>query len=253
MVLEYVIGSTGIIALISLIGMVTLFFSRKSMTKIVSVLIAFAAGAMLGAAFLDLLPEAAEEGGPVFTMTFVGILVFFVMETYLYWYHCHAGHYHEHEHEKKVHPIKPVGTLNLFGDSLHNFVDGMMVASSFLVSIPLGIVTAIGAAAHEIPQEIGDYTILLYSGYKRGKALILNFIVAITVVLGAVATYYLGHLFTSLPKYIIPFSAGGFIYMACTDLMADLKTEATAKKATLQLIALAIGIGIIVAVTQLVH
>jgi len=253
MVLEYILGSTGIIALISLAGMITLFFSRKSLIKIVSISIAFAAGTMLAAAFLDLLPEAAETGGPIFTMTFVGVLTFFVMETYLYWYHCHAGHYHEHEHEKKMHPIKPVGVLNLIGDSIHNFVDGMMVASSFLVSIPLGIATAIGVASHEIPQEIGDYTILLYSGYKRGKALVLNFLVATTVIAGAVAIYYLGHLFTSLPKYVIPFSAGGFIYMACTDLLSDLKTEATAKKATLQLIAMAIGIAVIVAVTQLVH
>jgi zinc and cadmium transporter len=248
MVLEYILGATGIIALISLVGALTLYFSRKLITKLVSILIAFAAGTLLAAAFLDLLPEAAAEGSPVFLMTFIGILVFFVMETYLYWYHCHAGHYHEHEHEKKVHPIKPVGVLNLIGDSIHNFIDGMMVASAFLVSIPLGITTAIGAASHEIPQEIGDFTILLYSGYKRGKALLLNFFVATTVILGGITTYYLGHLFTFLPKYIVPFSAGGFIYMACADLLPDLKTAGTIKKATLQLIALLIGVALIVSV-----
>jgi len=248
MVLDYIVGSTAIITLISLVGMLTVFFSRKLLIKVVSILIAFAAGTLLAAAFLELLPEAAAEGSPVFLMTFVGILVFFIMETYLYWYHCHAGHYHEHEHEKKVHPIKPVGTLNLIGDGLHNFIDGMMIAGAFLVSFPIGIATAIGVAAHEIPQEIGDFTILLYSGYKRGKALLLNFLVATTVIIGGIATYYLGHLFTFLPKYVIPFSAGGFIYMACADLLPDLKTEPTIKKATFQLIALLIGVALIAAV-----
>ena len=138
--------------------------------------------------------------------------------------------------------------LNLIGDSIHNFIDGMMVASSFMVSIPLGIATSIGTASHEIPQEIGDYTILIYSGYKRGKALLLNFLVATTVIIGGVATYFAGHLFASLPKYVVPFSAGGFIYMACADLLPDLKTEATMKKATIQIIALLVGVALIVAV-----
>ena len=138
-----------------------------------------------------------------------------------------------------------MGLLNLVGDGIHNFTDGIIVAASFLVSIPLGIVTAIAVAAHEVPQEIGDFAVLIYSGFSRTKALFFNFLAALTVIIGAVVTYYFAHVITNITVYLIPFSAGGFIYIACADLMGDLKKEPNARKATMQLIMFLIGIGII--------
>ena len=243
MVLSYILISTCLVALISLMGSLTLFFSKKAMIKIVFVLISFAAGTLLGAAFLDLLPEAVEEGGPVFPLALLGIFVFFIMETYLYWYHCHAGHFHEHLHKKEI--IKPLGILNLIGDAIHNFTDGIILATAFLVNIPTGIAVSIAIAAHEIPQEIGDYVLLVYSGFSRHKALAVNFLAASTVIVGAVVTYYFSHRISNITGYLIPFSAGGFIYIACTDLMSDLKEEPNIKKGTLQIMMFTLGVGVI--------
>ncbi|MEM4263936.1 MAG: ZIP family metal transporter [Candidatus Woesearchaeota archaeon] len=239
----YALIATVIVSLLSFVGVVTLVLKRKLLESVVLVLVSFAAGALLGGAFFHLLPEALEEGGPVWFMLILGILVFFIIEIYMYWYHCHAGHIHKHGHKHKC-PIKPMGYLNLIGDGIHNFVDGMIVASSFMVNFELGIITTIAVIFHEIPQELGDFGVLIYSGFKRGKALFFNFISALSAILGVVATYFFAESFQGVTHYLVPFAAGGFIYIAMTDLMAELKEEENLKKITLQLLILLFGIAL---------
>ena len=218
----YALIGTFIVSLMSLVGAFTIILNRHLLEKIVMVFVSFAAGALIGSAFFHLLPEALEEGGPVFFMVILGIIVFFIIETYLHWYHCHAGHIHKHGNKHKC-PIKPMGYLNLFGDAVHNFVDGMIVASAFIVSVPLGIVTNLAVIFHEIPQELGDFGVLLYSGFSRPRALLYNFISASTVILGVIVTYVFAETVDNVTPYLVPFAAGGFLYIAMTDLMAELK------------------------------
>ena len=137
-----------------------------------------------------------------------------------------------------------MGFLNLFGDALHNFTDGIIIGASFLVSIPLGIVSSIAVAAHEIPQEIGDFGVLLFSGFTIKKALFFNFLSALTAILGAVLTFYFAGIIENLTAYLIPFAAGGFLYIASVDLMSELKEEPELKKATWQIVIFLIGIAV---------
>ncbi|MBW2970112.1 ZIP family metal transporter [Candidatus Woesearchaeota archaeon] len=242
---NFIYALTGIIlvSLASLVGVFTLALKKKLLEKIVMILVSFAAGALLGGAFIHLLPESVHEGGPTFLMVTIGIVVFFIMETYIYWYHCHAGHVHTHKHKGKC-PIRPMGYLNLIGDGIHNLIDGMIVASSFLVSFELGIASTIAVIFHEIPQEIGDFGVLIYSGFSRKKALFFNFLSALTAVIGVLLTYFFVSHVHGLTNYLIPFAAGGFIYIAMTDLMAELKEEENIKKATLQVILLLVGVAL---------
>jgi len=239
---HYALLSIIIISLMSFIGVITLVFKRSLLEKLVMVLVSFAAGALLGGAFLHLLPEAIHEGGPVFSMTLAGIILFFVIEIYLYWYHCHAGHIHKHKHKEKTCHIKPMGYLNLIGDGVHNFIDGVIVATAFIVNFELGIITAIAVIFHEIPQELGDFGVLIHSGFSRAKALFFNFISALTAIAGVIVTYLFADSVTNFTSYLIPFAAGGFIYIAMTDLLAELKEESNLKKATLQLFIFLLGI-----------
>ncbi|MBD3304518.1 ZIP family metal transporter [Candidatus Woesearchaeota archaeon] len=250
----YALIAVVIISLISFIGAITLFFKKKLMQKLVLILVSFAAGALLGGAFLHLLPEAMHEGGPIFLMTVIGIIVFFVMEVYLYWYHCHAGHIHKHKHREHKCPVRPMGYLNLFGDGVHNIIDGMIVATAFMVNMELGIVTAFAVVLHEIPQEIGDFGVLVYSGFSRHNALLFNFISALAAILGVVLTYFFASYVQDFTLYLIPFAAGGFIYIATTDLMAEIKEESNIKTATLQLFIFLLGIAVMwLAKSALLH
>lgn len=238
----YALLATVIVSLMSFVGVLTLVLNRPLLEKLVMVLVSFAAGALIGSAFFHLLPESLEEGGPVFFMVILGIIVFFIIETYLHWYHCHAGHIHKHHNHKC--PIKPMGYLNLFGDGVHNFVDGMIVASAFMVDLRLGAITTLAVIFHEIPQELGDFGVLIYSGFTRGKALFFNFISALTAVLGVVATYAFAANVEGVTPYLVPFAAGGFLYIAMTDLMAELKEEEDIGKVTLQIIIFIAGISL---------
>lgn len=240
----YALIAVFLVSLMSFIGAITLFFKKNLMQKLVLILVSFAAGALLGGAFLHLLPEALHEGGPVFLMTLIGIIVFFVVEVYLYWYHCHAGHIHKHPHRDHKCPVKPMGYLNLVGDGIHNFIDGMIIATAFMVNVELGIITAFAVVLHEIPQEIGDFGVLVYSGFSRQKALMFNFLSALVSVIGVIVTYIFASSVQGLTNYLIPFAAGGFIYIAMTDLMAEIKEESNIKTATLQLFIFLLGIAV---------
>lgn len=220
--LAYILLATFIVSLISFVGVVTLALKDKILNKILLILIGLSAGALMGGAFLHLLPEAVEKskGLDVYLLVLVGFILFFLIEKVLHWRHCHKG-------ECDVHTFR---YMNLVGDSIHNFIDGLTMAASFVISIPLGVATTIAISAHEIPQEIGDFGVLVYGGFSKKKALFLNFIVALTAVLGGIIGYFISSNIENIVVYILPFAAGGFIYIAATDLIPEIRKELDIKK-----------------------
>lgn len=240
MIWLYTLISVVIISLLSLFGVVTLFLSKKRLESILSILVAFSTGALIGDAFIHLLPEAVEErGGLTVQITisvFVGILLFFILEKFLRWRHCHDIDCREHP--------KHLGTMNLVGDGVHNFIDGILIGASFLVSIPLGVATTIAVAAHEIPQELGDFGILLHSGFSKSKAILFNFLSAFIAILGAVLALIIGLRAGQFADFMIPVTAGGFIYIALSGLVPELHKEEKLSKSALQLLFLIIGLAV---------
>ncbi len=220
--LAYILLATFVVSLISFVGVVTLALQDKILSKILLVLIGLSAGALMGGAFLHLLPEAVEKssGLDVYLVVLIGFILFFLIEKVLHWRHCHKG-------ECDVHTFR---YMNLIGDSIHNFIDGLIMAASFVVSVPLGITTTIAIATHEIPQEIGDFAVLIYGGFSKKKAITLNFVVALTAVLGGIVGFFLSNLIDNMVLLILPFAAGGFIYIAATDLVPEIRKELDIKK-----------------------
>ena len=205
-------------------------------------LIGLSVGTLLGDSFLHLIPEAAAEaqGVGIWLWLLAGILIFFILEKIIHWRHCHLQASDSHPH--------PIGAMNLIGDSLHNFIDGAVIAGSFLVSPTLGLATVIAVVSHEIPQELGDFAILLYAGYSKGKAMFFNFLTASLAIAGAVMALIIGGRIKSFTDFIIPFTAGGFIYIAASDLFPELKKDnEKLSQAFLQLTSIIIGIGIMLA------
>src|SRR3989344_4612817 len=223
------------VSLVSVLG-IFIFFKQKIMNKFLFFLVSFAAGTLLGVAFLDLLPEIIEEGFseimPIFMLA--GILSFFVLEKFLHWHHHHT--------EDKEHEVHPFTYLNIVGDGIHNFLDGAIIAVSFMSDTALGIATAIAIIAHEIPQEIADFSILIYGGFSKMKALVYNFLTALTAVLGALLTYFFSNAVENSHSYIAAFTIGGFVYIAGTDLIPEIQKEKDLKKSMLQLLMIAFGI-----------
>ncbi len=243
MVLAYILTSVILVSLVSFVGIFALHLRPKLLDKILFALVSFAAGALLGAAFLDLLPEALEQVGErIFIYALVGVVVFYMIETFLYWYHCHYGHHHHHAAHHKVHPF---AWLNLIGDGVHNFVDGMIIAASYLAGIPIGIATTVAVFLHEIPQELGDFGVLVFGGLSRKKALFFNFLSALTSVLGALVVYFFSTKMDNISGFLVPFAAGGFIYIASADLLPELHKERNINRAVVQLAFFLLGVAII--------
>ena len=232
--LLYILVVTFAIALIAFIGIFTLMLKDKLLNKILLILVSLSAGALMGGAFLHLIPEAVEksQGTDIFLFVLVGFILFFVIEKVLHWRHCHKG-------KCDVHTFT---YMNLVGDTIHNFIDGLILAASFVTSVELGLTTTIAIAAHEIPQEIGDFGVLIYGGFKKKKAIILNFIVALTIVIGGLIGYFISKSVGSAVTFLLPFAAGGFIYIAATDLIPEIKKELDFKKYMATLIVFIIGI-----------
>lgn len=235
----YTLISVFIVSSISLVGVFAFAVSVEKMKKALIYLVSFAAGTLLGDAFIHLIPETfqAIENTIMSSLSILaGILVFFVMEKFLHWRHCHEIACVDHPH--------PFSYILLVGDVLHNFIDGLIIAASYLVSIPVGIATTLAVIFHEIPQEIGDFGSLLYAGFKKTKALLFNFLTALTAVLGAVLVLALNIDNESIAKILVPFAAGGFIYVASSDLIPELHKNTEPKKSFWQLIAFILGIGL---------
>ena len=229
-----ILASVILVSSISFVGVVFLTLKSKTLEKLLIGLVAFASGALLGGAFLHLLPESLAPGfnGDVFVYVIFGIVLFFILEKFLYWRHCH-------EAECDVHAF---AYMNLIGDGIHNFIDGIIIATSFLASVPLGITATLAIIFHEVPQEIGDFGVLVYGGIKKIRALCYNFLSALTAVFGALFAYFLFPYVGGLTTFMLPFAAGGFIYIASTDLMPELHKRRRPKDSLIQLILLSAGI-----------
>ncbi len=234
MVLLFIIIATSIISLFSLIGIVFLGKDEKRLQKIIFALVSFATGALIGSALLHLLPESLEIGNLAFGYFIVGIIVFFILEKFLYWRHCHKG----------VCDVHTFTYLNLIGDGVHNFSDGVVIAASFIVDLRLGLTTSIAVALHEIPQELGDFGVLVYGGFSVKKALFYNLLSALLCIVGGLATYFLNSYTNVLKIPLLAFAAGGFVYIALVDLLPELRTKAGLKESILQLVFILLGIGL---------
>ena len=242
----YTLGSSLLVSLVALIGIAAFAFNEKALKKIVILLVSLSAGALIGDAFIHILPEAVEKFGFDLYMSLyilAGILVFFLLEKIIHWHHCHCS---EHTHKK------PFVLTMLLGDGLHNFVDGLFIASSYLISINLGIATTIAVLFHEIPQEIGDFGVLIHGGVRKRKALLLNFATALMALLGAVVGLYIGEANDEFLKFILPITAGGFIYVANVDLFPELHKESKNwSHSILQFVMVLAGIGIMMSLLLL--
>ena len=210
----------------------------------VNLLISYAIGALLGAAFLEIIPHALEHGDPhqmAATILF-GILAFFILEKLVLWRHCHHDHCEAHDAQEPAHDHGRSGLLILVGDTFHNFVDGVLIAAAFLQSTELGIVTALAIIAHEIPQEVGDFLILLHSGYSKTRAFVFNLLSSLATLLGAMLAYFALSELTELIPYLLGLAAASMIYVAVADLIPGLHKR-TEMRATIQQVLL-IGLGI---------
>lgn len=241
--LGYILFFTLLGSVFSLIGGIILLAKEKLALKISHYLASFAAGALLGTAFFDLLPEAFEEAERtgadtnIFFWALMGVLTFFLLERFIHWFH----HHHEHNAEEK----KSIVPLVVLGDTVHNFLDGVVIAATFLVSVPLGMVTALAVAAHEIPQEIGDFGILLHRGLKRKKVIFINLMSAIGALVGAVITYLIGERIETIMPILLSITAGFFLYIAASDLIPEIHNEDNKKVALIETVLLLLGVFII--------
>ncbi len=233
----YTLSSVVAVSLISLIGIVSLSVKQERLERILFYLVSFSAGALLGDAFIHLLPEimggeeALRNGGYVLA----GIVLFFALERIFFWHHSHGPHKEE---------IHAVVYLTIVGDALHNFLDGVAIAASFLAGIPIGIATTIAVIFHEIPQEIGQFAILVHGGWSRKKALAYNFFSALTAVVGALSVLFFAQSFVETPALLLGLGAAGFIYVAMSDLIPELQKESRLRQSVLQLVWMLAGIGV---------
>lgn len=230
--------SVVIVSLVSAIGIVTLWLNDNKLRKVLLYLVSFSAGSLFGDAFIHLIPEATEGNGfsaHVSILIIIGILSSFFVERVLQWRHCHIPTTSEHPHS--------LAYMNFFGDSVHNLIDGLIVGGSYLASVPLGISTTLAVVFHEIPQELGDFGVMVYGGLSRRKALWLNFLTALTAVIGASVSLVLGSALEGFVPLLIPFAAGNFIYIAGSDLIPELRKDVPElKKAGLQMTSLVLGV-----------
>ncbi len=218
-----IIMATVLISSGSFVGVFTLALNQHFLSRITLSLVSLSAGTMLSAAFLHLLPDAVETLGSTlpFQLTLASFIVFFLLERFLHWRHCH-----DKDHLEK----HTMGTMNLLADGLHNFLDGVLIAAAFATGSGLGIIATLAIALHEIPQEIGDFGVLLHSGFTRSRALFFNVMVSLTAILGGILGYIASHTMQSFASYLVPVAAGGFIYISCADLIPEFKNTNSTKR-----------------------
>jgi zinc and cadmium transporter len=228
--------ATTAVSLMSLIGASFLSVRETTLQHASALLVAFAAGALIGGVFFHLLPEAlALASEQTFALVALGILLFFVLEKFLAWRHCHAGKCDAHTFTY----------LNLIGDGLHNFLDGMLIAGSFLVSVELGVITTVVVILHEIPQELGDFGVLIYGGFSQVQALLFNFLSALTAVAGGMIAYCFSLYVSDLQAPLLALAAGGFLYVALVDLLPELHKQQKPTESLTQFALLLVGLGVL--------
>jgi zinc and cadmium transporter len=228
--------ATGIL---SLAGGIVLLYRKRLKQSTLRCLVSFAAGAMLAAAFIDILPEAFERGDArsISAYILVGIVIFFLAEKFLLWHH--------HSHEHSVEETKPVGTLVILGDTMHNFLDGITIGLTFLVSVPLGIITTMAIIFHEIPQEIGDFAILLDAGFTKTRVFFYNLLSSFATLVGAWLALFFSGVFENAIPQLIALAAGSFIYISAADLIPEIHRESNTKNIRYQTLALVLGVIVI--------
>lgn len=242
----YAFLSVIVVSLVSLIGVFSLSLKEEVLKKYINFFISLAIGALLGDAFIHIIPEAFKSGlssGLVGILIIVGIILFFIIEKFIHWHH--------HGEDKEEEHIHPVGKLILFTDGFHNMIDGIIIGASFLVSVPVGIATTLAVILHEIPQEIGDFAVLIHSGYSKRRALFLNFISALASLLGLAIVFVFGTMIENSIIWFIPIAAGGFIYIAVADLIPELHKTKEIKHSIIQLGIIMIGVLSMVLLTLL--
>jgi zinc and cadmium transporter len=227
------------VSLLSLVGIAFISISEQRLKRIIFVLVSLAVGSLFGDAFIHLLPESFEKFEAKVEASLwvlVGIFLFFILEKFLLW---------RHEHTLEAnHPIHPVGYMNLFADGVHNFIDGTIIGASYLVSLPVGIATTIAVIFHEIPHELGNFFVLLYAGFTKTKALFFNFLTGLFAILGTLVALLVGSRVEDFSSMMLPLAAGGFIYIAGSDLVPELNKEVELSKSLVQLVAIATGVGL---------
>jgi zinc and cadmium transporter len=242
----YIILSVILVSIVSIVGILFIFMRKQSLEKILLFLVALSVGSLLGGAFLHLIPEIIESGNFNINTSFLilgGIVLFFVIENFIHWRHCHIPTSKDHPHS--------LGTMNLIGDGVHNLIDGLIIASAYFVNIPLGIATTIAVIVHEIPQEIGDFGVLLYAGFTKKKALLFNLLSAIMAIFGAIIGIFFAGNSENFTKIVIPLAVGGFLYIAGSDLIPEIHKKQNKNFSLKSLIGIILGIMIMFAVTFL--
>ncbi|HEU0085680.1 MAG TPA: ZIP family metal transporter [Candidatus Paceibacterota bacterium] len=235
-----------IVSLISFVGVFTLSLREESLRKYIFAFISLAAGALIGDAFIHLIPESLEVSSNTLITSLLiiaGIIIFFILEKFFHWHH--------HGEDKNESHIHPAGKLILFSDGLHNLIDGIIIGASFLISVPVGIATTIAVILHEIPQEMGDFAVLLHAGYKKTRALLLNFASALMAFVGVGIALLIGEAAESSITWFLPLAAGGFIYVATADLIPEMHKTKELKQSLLQLSIVITGVLIMASLTLL--
>lgn len=235
------IGASFLVSLVSLTGLFALWIEPERLKYIIPYLVALAVGVLLGDAFIHLIPDAVQRQGSISTVcltALLGMFLFFVLEKLVRWRHDHQINIPDQTRD-----IRPIAKMNLMGDAVHNFVDGILIGGSFLVDPVLGFTTLLAIIVHEIPQEIGDVGALVHGGYSAAKAVLYNFYCSLTVVAGTVFTLLSSQLAESSLTFLLPIAAGGFIYIAATDMIPALHEHSTIPHLLGQTIIFALGIG----------
>ncbi|MFA5020600.1 MAG: ZIP family metal transporter [Patescibacteria group bacterium] len=217
--LFYSLAAALVVGLVSFVGALSLVISGDKLNRFLIYLVAFSAGSLIGAAFFHLLPEvleASESSLQVFVSTLAGFSVFFVLERVLRWHHCHSGSCETHQH---------LGWMNLIGDGFHNLIDGMVIFAAFAGGPVLGVPVTLSIILHEVPQELGDFGVLIYSGFTKRRALVYNFLSAAAALLGVLLAYFLYSYNEPMSAFLLPFAAGGFIYIAASDLIPEIHKD----------------------------
>ena len=239
----WIFGSVLLVSLISLIGIVTLSIQTERLKKALFILVSLATGALLGDAIIHLIPEAFEKSSSPISISFsiiLGMLMFFVLEKFLRWHHFHNDEEFSSEHSH----VHPVGHLVIVSDGVHNLIDGIVIGTSYFISIEVGVATTLAVILHEIPQEIGDFGLLLHAGFSRTKALLANFASALLAFVGVGIAYAVGSQSEQFIPLIGAFAAGNFLYIAGSDLVPELHKTTGIRHSLVQLVAILFGIGI---------
>lgn len=234
-----------LMSVIALVGSTTLLLSRETLRRALLPLVAFAAGSLLGGAFFHMLPSALAEMGDatvVFTWLVGGFLVFFAIEQFLHWHHCHRD---------VAECREPLTYLILIGDGLHNFMGGLAVASAFLVDVRLGVTTWVAAAAHEVPQELGDFAVLVHGGWEARRALLFNLLSGLAFLVGSLVAYGASRQLDV--DFLLPLAAGNFIYIAASDLVPEVNRNDSIRHNLLHLAAFSSGLGLLLALRVGLH